>query len=324
MATTDVLLARIVSRTKLRHWQLVREIANLGGLQKAADTIGLSQPAATHALLELERLLGYPLFERHAKGMRLSLAGEAVMPKVFAAMDSFAEVAGISNDVLKGSSAEIRIGAIRAALYGLVAPALVEFSRRFPLVAVQVLRQRPGQLVSNLHKGYIDLAVCREPKQLPAETVFTPVLDDHYVIACSPRHPLVGRSDLTLAELSTQLWLCPPKSTIAERDYENLWSDVPAPKHLCWVESEDPLILWTMLDERLALALTPCNVLLPWVRRGLLTVLPGPWEAPMSPLGLVHLRSTDAQRRPVDDLIDELTRYGSGQSALRRSRRSSP
>ena len=68
--TPDLLFARLLGRARLKHLQLAVHIAELQSLQKAATAIGLSQPAATHALAEFETLLGTPLFERHARGMR--------------------------------------------------------------------------------------------------------------------------------------------------------------------------------------------------------------------------------------------------------------
>ena len=80
--TPDLLYARLLGRARLKHLQLVVHIGELHSLQKAASAIGLSQPAATHALAEFEALLGTPLFERHARGMRPSPAGLALLPLV--------------------------------------------------------------------------------------------------------------------------------------------------------------------------------------------------------------------------------------------------
>ncbi|RYF66566.1 MAG: LysR family transcriptional regulator, partial [Comamonadaceae bacterium] len=78
----SVLFSRLLNRARLKHLQLVVHIVERQSLQKAALAIGLSQPAATHALAEFEALLGSPVFERHARGMRLSPTGAAILPMV--------------------------------------------------------------------------------------------------------------------------------------------------------------------------------------------------------------------------------------------------
>ncbi|KAG1531256.1 hypothetical protein G6F50_016803 [Rhizopus delemar] len=62
------LLSRLLAKGRLRHLQLLASIADLGSIQQAANHIVLSQPAATHALADIEDLLGVRLFERLSKG----------------------------------------------------------------------------------------------------------------------------------------------------------------------------------------------------------------------------------------------------------------
>lgn len=84
--TPSVLFNRLLGRVRLKHLQLAIAIADLQSLHRAAFAIGLSQPAATHALAELESALGGPLFERHSKGMRLTGLGDAVLPLLRASL----------------------------------------------------------------------------------------------------------------------------------------------------------------------------------------------------------------------------------------------
>lgn len=92
--TPSVLFNRILGRVRLKHLQLAIAIADLQSLHRAASSIGLSQPAATHALVELESCLGGPLFERHSKGMRLTRLGEAVLPLLRASLVPLQAAAG--------------------------------------------------------------------------------------------------------------------------------------------------------------------------------------------------------------------------------------
>ena len=54
-------------------------MAESGGIRAAARRLGLTQPAVTHAVRELEQGLGVDLFVRSAKGVRLTAPGEALL-----------------------------------------------------------------------------------------------------------------------------------------------------------------------------------------------------------------------------------------------------
>ena len=118
--SSNVLLSRLLARSRMRQWQLVREIAALGSLQRGADAVGMSQPAATHALADIEGLLGVALFERHARGARLTTAGAALLPRIRQTLQALSECADIVSSIHLGASGVLRIGAIGAAVSGLL------------------------------------------------------------------------------------------------------------------------------------------------------------------------------------------------------------
>ena len=62
-------------RIKLRHLQLFLETANLQSLSSAADRLGISQPAASQTLKELEEILGAKLFNREGRSLRINQRG---------------------------------------------------------------------------------------------------------------------------------------------------------------------------------------------------------------------------------------------------------
>jgi len=304
----SVLLARVFARSRLRQWQLVQEIAALGSLQRGADAVGMSQPAATHALSELERLLGFPLFERHAKGARLTPAGEAVLPRVRVAMHAFGECAEVIGDMLSGSSGELHIGAIGAGIGSLVSDATATFSRTYPFVVISVLKQSPELLLQSLNDRTIDIAVVRRPQPLPADTVFEDLLHDRYAIVCSARHPLAGRSGVAREQLARYVWLTAPKSTIAERDFHALWLGIEPPSRLCRVQTKVMTLTLSLLEQREALAMIPHNTVRPLLAAGTLAEVPGRWGPPIGPLGMLCRTAALEQRGPLADFVTELRR----------------
>ena len=73
---------QLLNRLRMRQVALLLAIDEHGTLRAAALELGMSQPAATKMLHELESALGQTLFDRVGRGLRLNPAGQAVMNKI--------------------------------------------------------------------------------------------------------------------------------------------------------------------------------------------------------------------------------------------------
>jgi DNA-binding transcriptional LysR family regulator len=301
-----VLYSRLAAKARLRHLQLLATIGELGNLQKAAAAIGMSQPAATHALAELEALVGAPLFERHAKGMRPTALGAAILPMLRKAMRSLQECAEVIAAMGSGTTSSLRVGAIGAAVSGLLTVALPSFSTAHPEVVVDVTQLTPDELMVAAAQRSLDIAVCREPRLLPDGFEFIPILSDRYAVVCSPRHPLARRSAVEIDELAEHTWLMPPPSGLAGHDFERLWASVDREPKICWVTSRSPLIMWAMLEQRQLVALVPSRIVIQFVQAGVLVEVNGPWNMPLPPIGAI-VRSTERHKPgPLKSFVDAL------------------
>lgn len=304
--SATVLFARLAAKARLRHLQLIAAIGELGSLQKAGAAIGLSQPAATHALSELESTIGSPIFERHAKGMRPTAVGHALLPLVRNALRSVQECAQVAAAMGSGTTSMLRIGAIGAAISSLLCQALPRFSTQHPEVVVDVAQLTPEELLVQIVQRSLDLAICREPSVLPVGFEFVPVLADHYAVVASPRHPLAGKPKASLEDLGRQTWLMPPPSGIAGHDFHRLWEGFDRPPAVCWVTSRVPLLMWAMLAQRQLLAFVPYNTARQWIDAGLLVEIQGQWDVPLPPLGAVVRDSERTGRGPIASFVEEL------------------
>src|SRR5690606_20730217 len=121
MRTTPTILAtRLLVRARLRHVQILSQLAALGSFSKTAETIGLTQPAVTHALAEFERLLEVRLFERHARGVRPTAVGQALLPMARRIIEAVEEMADATYAVASNASDIVRVGAISSAVSSLL------------------------------------------------------------------------------------------------------------------------------------------------------------------------------------------------------------
>ena len=89
--SASVLLNRLQAKARFRHLQVLVRLGELNSIRRTADALGLSQPAVTQCLADLERLVEIRLFDRHARGLRVTRAGRDVLPLARRMLDALAD-----------------------------------------------------------------------------------------------------------------------------------------------------------------------------------------------------------------------------------------
>jgi DNA-binding transcriptional LysR family regulator len=301
--TADTLRQRLLTRSRLRHWLGFARVAELGSVRKAADAIGIAQPALTGLLAYMETLIGAPLFERHAKGMHLTSLGRELLPtarRVLRAIDDAAQQAAA---LQSNAQHVVRVGAIGGAVGGLLAPALPALALRHPDLLIQVVEADAPQLDQLVAQDEIDLALCRTPAQIPQGWRFEPLLPDRFIVVAGPDHPLGKRRRLTVEQLRSQAWLAMPNGSAARAMFDALFADGVSPP-MCQVSSRIPTVLWAMLRTQPLLALIPASVVRPLLAAGELVQLHFDRSLEMDPIGAL-CRQGD-ERAGVVRLMDAL------------------
>ncbi|MEM7443065.1 MAG: LysR substrate-binding domain-containing protein [Pseudomonadota bacterium] len=103
-----------LNRTPLNGLRAIEVVGRLGGLQPAADALGVTVGAVSQQIQKTERQLGRPLFERHPKGLKPTSLGEEVLHRLttgFAELEGAVALAsGAESDVLTISAAPVFAG----------------------------------------------------------------------------------------------------------------------------------------------------------------------------------------------------------------------
>jgi DNA-binding transcriptional LysR family regulator len=188
-----------------RQLEYVVAIAETGTFTAAAQRCHVAQSALSHQISSLEGHLRARLFERSSRSVRLTEAGQSLLP---VARRVLGEMAGIRDElraidpVVRGP---LRIGATQTAVRVLDLPRiLVDFDQEYPEVGVSVAL-RPGfELISGLRSAELDVALAAlDGPVLPPEVRFVPFGPPEplvAVLACD--HPLAGRDRVRLRELA--------------------------------------------------------------------------------------------------------------------------
>jgi LysR family transcriptional regulator for metE and metH len=181
------------SPVEMRHLRLIAAIAEHGSMTAAADALGLTQPALSHQLRELESRLRSPLFVRTGRRMVLTPAGEqlAVISRgVLPQIDSF------ERQVLEGELTAPR-GTIRIATqcytaYHWLPAVLRSFRDRWPAVELRVGAEHTPAPIQALREGALDLAIVYH-KSPDKRVRCEPLFEDEMVLVTPPDHRLAKR-----------------------------------------------------------------------------------------------------------------------------------
>ena len=115
-----ILFSRLATHGRLRQLQLLLALQQCGSIVQAAAHLHMSQSAATQALAELERVLDMRLFERHARGIRPTLAGQTLIDSARTVMGELEDAAEALAAIRMGASAALRLGTIPSAAHSIV------------------------------------------------------------------------------------------------------------------------------------------------------------------------------------------------------------
>lgn len=306
-ANASVLRNRLIARARIRHLQVLVRIAELGSVRHAAEAIGLTQPAVTHVLSDLEALLECELFLRHARGMRPTPIGAALLAparRILATIEESAEqVVGMTGR----ASGTVRVASISAGISGILVQALPLFSRRHADILVQVQEADPIRLAALVERRDVDLTLCRAPEVTPQGWRFTPLIEDRFAVVAGPGHPLLKRRKVGKEDLCKAKWLLAPVPTAARQAFDRLFAGEANVPSTSSIVTNVPALFWSMLTRERLLCVLPASFVRQLADVGQVFELALAHPLPFDPIGML-LPTTD-RGNAVQRLADFLEAF---------------
>jgi LysR family hydrogen peroxide-inducible transcriptional activator len=180
---------------QLRYFLRVAELANF---TRAAEELGISQPALSRSIQRLEGELGQPVFERRGRSLSLTEAGTLLQGRAQQILSLIDDTkAEICDD---GQSGRVRVGAIPTIAPYFLPEILRQFSKEFPKAALIVRENTTDNLLKSCTQGEIDLAILALPvpaKYLEVEELFK----EELLLVLPPDHPLVEKENIRLSDV---------------------------------------------------------------------------------------------------------------------------
>ena len=215
---------------KLTQLRDLAAIAETGGLRRAARRLGLSQPALSRNIRELEDELGVKLFERSPGGMELTLRGQEFAVRGRAVQRELERAREEVRQYLGDHVGEVSIGLSSAAHVALLPKAIGPFRRRFPRVKLHIIESLFPALDARIRDGSIDFYAGPMSARTLGSTIKVETLFDNRRVVIGRRgHPLAGAK--SLAELTVAEWVMTSAIGGGDVDLRPIFEDrgLPAP-----------------------------------------------------------------------------------------------
>lgn len=305
-------------RVKLQHLRVVLAVAKNASLLDAARNVGLTQPAVTKIIHEVETELGVQLFVRTSRGTHCTPFGRILAEHAQQVFTQLNTAAVEIHDAREGLSGRVVVGTLIAGAAAILPRAMARLNRERPGVRVTVIEGTYDILTPLLRQGALDFIVGRLPgHQFRAGLVVEPMCGETIAFVVRDGHPALGRGRLDLADLCAWPWILPLPDTTMRSIIESAFHarNLELPHAPC--ESVSVVFNRRMLIDTDFVCAFPLGVIQPDLTAGLLRRLTLKHELSFGPVG-VSRRRTGSLSRAADALIQAMRDSAVAESCAQR------
>jgi DNA-binding transcriptional LysR family regulator len=260
---------------KDRHLKLLVCLSEEKQLGRAAARLGISQPAASKTLVDIEDRVGCALFLRGPHETIPTQHGDILVGYARHCLGETRRVAEELEALSRRQTKMLRIGMLGSSAMTVVPKLVEELARADPLIEVSLEENILPQLVEKLRSSEIDLFVGRIDTAVPHEEFEELFLyDEPLVIVCRRGHPILQNVDLKLADTLHFPWILPLRTTLMRRKVDDLFRTLSlmTPRHV--VESNSIIANVALLQNSDRVCAMSQGAAQRWIDTALLERLP--------------------------------------------------
>jgi DNA-binding transcriptional LysR family regulator len=199
-------------------------VAGAGSMARAAESLGVTQPALTKAIQRLERRVGVPLLVRSSLGAEPTEAGRAFLARSRALTRDLDDALQEARDLGNGSAGMLRIGSTPAGADFALDTLLPRLIEERPVARISFTSGFSDALLAAVAQREIELALMPMREQLPPGLASCHLIDDSYRLVVNRAHPLAARASVTMADLADCAWAGSTAHEFARRQMERAFA----------------------------------------------------------------------------------------------------
>ncbi len=210
--------SRIGRRIKLRDLHVLSTVVERGSMAKAASKLGVSQPAISESIANLEAAVGVRLLDRSTRGIEPTGYAHALLKRSRVVFDELMQGIKDIEFLANATVGEVRVAAGDTLAAGLMSAVIDRFSRHHSQIVVRVVQASTETLdFREVRERKVDLALARVSRSFAAPDLNVEILfDDPHRVVAGADSPWARRRNITLADLVDEPWIFAPNQVIRE------------------------------------------------------------------------------------------------------------
>ncbi len=188
-------------------------VSETGSFSKAAESLFITQPAVSKRITALEQALNVQLFDRLGKQVKLTEAGQALLPsarRILAELDESRRIIANLNGKIGGA---LRIGTSHHIGLHRLPPVLRSFTAAYPGVDLDIHFMDSEEACDAVLRGELELAIATLPSTPPEKLNTHLIWHDPLDFVVADQHPLASKSEISINDLIQHPAILPSQST---------------------------------------------------------------------------------------------------------------
>lgn len=185
-----------------RHLRYFLAVVDQGSVSRAADWLGIAQPALSQTLARMEKDLGVQLFQRSRQGALPTPAALAMLDDVRTSVARIDAAASRAREIAKGSAGQLTVGLVSSALFGTLPRALRALRQQAPGVRVILREMSNAEQAEALQSGAIDIGLMHTPVAVGGRMRERQLLRERLVAAVPDEFQIGEDGRVSLAQIA--------------------------------------------------------------------------------------------------------------------------
>jgi DNA-binding transcriptional LysR family regulator len=244
---------------ELRQLEYFVAVAEEANFTRAAERIHVAQPAVSAQIQRLEREVGQPLLDRSRRTVRLTAAGEAVLPYARAALAAVADIHVAVEELTQLVRGSVTIGTVTS--HSVDIPSLLAaFHDEHPNVEITLSTDNSDALIEKVRTGQLDAAIVSVPPDEHPEGLDIEVATDEAIVAVvGPTDALASRKTIRLRDLADRQLIALPVGAGIRHQFDDACAKAGVTPRIAF-EASTPLALADLAERGLGVAIVPASV----------------------------------------------------------------
>jgi len=185
---------------EFRHLRYFLAVAETLHFSKAAAQLRMAQPPLSQQIRSLERILGYPLFERTTRGVRLTKVGEYFRERARNTVSKMQDDVEMARRLGSGQEGVLTVGFSGSVMLTTLPRAIERYRRVYPKVELRLRELVTAEQMLSLLDGTLDLGFLRDGESRDGLSIES-ILRERFIAVLPARHRLAGQATIRPRDL---------------------------------------------------------------------------------------------------------------------------